>query len=372
MPSGAPIVQSVDAAVVGGGVIGLSAARAIAQRGLSVCVLERHPHAGMDTSTHNSGVIHAGLYHPRDSLKSRLCVQGRHFLYEFCAAHAVPHRRCGKFIVASSVREVGTLEALRNRGEANGVQGLELVDRSFLAAREPHVRGVAALYSPDSGTVDASALVKALLRSSVSEGVAFLPGTPLIGAERSRDGIALRTERETILARQVVNAAGLYSDAVTEMLGGEGFTIYPCRGEYAELVPAKRHLVNALVYPVPDASGHGLGVHLVPTLGGAVWIGPTVRYQDRKDDYEDNRSPIESFLEPVRALLPDVNLDDLRLAGSGVRPKLHPPSESFRDFLIRRDATNPRLVQAAGIDSPGLTASLAVGQLVSDIVAEGV
>ncbi len=358
----------IDVAVIGAGVTGLAAAGAIAATGASVCVLERHPRPGMDTSTHNSGVIHAGIYYPAGSLKARLCVEGRDLMYAFCARHGVPHVRSGKLIVAHNEDEVRELEELQRRGAANGVAGLEIVDRAFIVTREPAVNTRFALWSPDSGIVNAEEFVKALLRTASGAGVMFLPGTRLLGADRHGDGMLLTTERESIVARVVVNASGLYADEVSRMLGGETFRIYPCRGEYAEFTPAKRSLVNGLVYPLPHRSGHGLGVHLVRTTGGQVWLGPTIRYQDRKDDYETDREPLEAFAESARRLIDGVTIDDLRLSGSGIRAKLHPPTESFADFLIRRDRVNPAIVQASGIDSPGLTSSLAVGALVSNLV----
>ena len=363
-------MEQIDVAVIGAGVSGLAAAAAIAARGLSTCVLDRHLRPGLDTSTHNSGVIHGGMYYPAGTLKARLCVEGRRLLYQFCADHDVPHRRCGKIIIANNPSETHVLEDLWRLGQGNGVEDLEIVDAGFITRREPHVHAVAALYSPATGIVDAESYVKALLRTGEAAGVIFLPASRVVGAEPLNDGIALRTERETIHAQQVVNAAGLYADDVSTMLGGERFTIYPCRGEYAELTPAKRSIVNHLVYPVPDPAGHGLGVHLVKTLAGAVWLGPTVKYQERKDDYERDRLPVEAFLEPARRILRGIELQDLRLSGSGIRAKLQGPNESFADFFIARDLRNPALVQASGIDSPGLTSSLAIGKLVAEIVTE--
>ena len=250
------------------------------------------------------------------------------------------------------------------------MRGLDLVDRGFIAAREPHVAGVAALWSPDSGRLDASMLVLALRRVAEAAGAVSLLSAPLAGGRPGGDGYELRTAPETVAASVVVNAAG----PVCRRGIGACSTARPSDlsvpGEYASLRPSRRGLVNGLVYPLPHPSGHGLGVHLTRTSDGIVLLGPTDQIPGREGRLRGRPAARGSVPGAARQLLRGLTLEDLREAGTGIRAKLHPPEESFADFLIRRDRRHAALIHAAGIDSPGLTSCLAIGARVAGLVDE--
>ena len=336
----------------------------------------------MGASTRNSGVIHSGIYYPSGSLKGRFCVAGNRMLYEFCAQHKVPHRNCGKLVVAHDAKQIAELEHLAENGRANGVTGLRLVDRAAVRVREPHIDAAAALEVPSTGIISAEDLIKTLARMATDQGAGLLTRARVTRLDPRADSVAItlsegvdgegaQGSEETIEARCVINCAGLYADEIAAMLGNREHRIYPVRGEYCELVRAKSHLINNLVYPLPHADGLSLGVHLTRTLWDTVLVGPTADYVAEKNDYERNRLPVEEFVRRAKSLLPEIEAADLQLAYSGIRAKLVPPGHAgIADFVIERDKNVPGAIQLIGIESPGLTSSLAIAEMVTSLAAE--
>jgi glycerol-3-phosphate dehydrogenase len=361
-------LDTANVVVIGGGVVGLAIAAAISRRFDDVFVLEALPRFGLGASTRNSSVIHAGIYYPTGSLKARHCLEGSRLLYDFCAQNGVAHRRIGKLIVASD-SDYPALEALLRRGLENGVEGLEIVGHDVIARLEPEVVSPVGIYSPNTGVVDTEGLIAALARVASSNGAHLLPATRLMNAEVESNRAILKTDREEFAARVVVNAAGLFSDEVARMFGENRYQIFPCRGEYAEVAPSGRDLVNRLIYPLPFASG--LGVHFTRTTEGRLLLGPTARYVTQKDDYEGNPEELSSFWESARQIVPSLRLEDLRPGYSGIRARLLPEEEhSFADFVIERDTRAPFVIHTIGIESPGLTASLSIAASVSAMAGE--
>jgi glycerol-3-phosphate dehydrogenase len=363
--------EIANVVIIGGGVVGTAIAAEISRSYDDVFLLEAMPRLGLGSSTRNSGVIHAGIYYRPGSLKAFHCVRGAQWLYEFCREHNIPHRRTGKLIVGDAEEHLPALQALKERGEQNGVEGLKVVDGSFIQKLEPNVISPVALDSPNTGIVDAEELIKVLMRHALSNGAHFLTNTRVIGAEVKRGLAIIRTEREEVAARVVINAAGLYADEVARLFGYDKYTIYPCRGEYAELPPSRSGIINSLVYPLPLPSGHGLGVHFTKNLAGTLLVGPNARYVKTKDDYENGRAELITFYESAVQMVPNLRLEDLRPSYSGLRARLLPEHEhSFADFVIEHDPQLPSVIHCIGIESPGLTSCLSIGASVGAMVHE--
>jgi len=362
-------LEIANVVIIGGGVVGTTIAAEISRRYDDVFLLEAAPRLGMATSTRNSQVIHAGIYYKPGSLKAFHCVRGAPMLYEFCAAHNIPHERTGKLIVADCEDQLPILQDLKRRGDENGVEGLEIVDGEFIRRLEPNIISPLALNSPNTGIVDAEALIKTFERIAKSNGAHILTNTRVIGAVAGDGPVMIRTEREEFGARVAINCAGLYADDVARMFGYDKHTIYPCRGEYAELLPGARRLVNGLVYPLPLPTGHGLGVHFTKTTAGALLIGPNARYVKNKDDYEIDRTDLRDFYESAARMAPALRFEDMRPSYTGIRPRLTPEHEhSFADFVIEHDPNHPSIIHLIGIESPGLTSCLSISKSVAEMV----
>lgn len=358
----------IDALVIGGGVIGLALARALARSGRQVTLLEAEAQLGSHSSSRNSEVIHAGIYYTPGSLKARLCVAGRDSLYEFCRAEGVPHERIGKIIVATSEDEVHVLEQLERQAKANGVHDLVWLDQSRVFALEPKISAVRGLLSPSTGIVDSHAYMTALRREAERCGADIVVSTPVIGGRVVAGAIEMRTggaEPATLRCQSVVNAAGLGAPDIARAIAGIVVSAVPearfAKGHY--FVLGGRAPFQRLVYPVPAPGG--LGVHLTLDLAHHARFGPDVSWQGGVD-YSFDESRSEAFYRAIRRYYPSLPDGSLSPGYTGIRPKLSGPNEPNRDFLIQ-DATAhgvPGLVNLFGIESPGLTASLAIADYV--------
>lgn len=364
-------MDRVETVVVGAGVVGLAVARALALTGREVVILERERSFGTVTSARNSEVLHAGLYYPPGSLKARLCVDGARRLYAFCEEWNVPYRRCGKLIVACEAGERDGLAAIARRASACGAGPLEWMDRPQLLKLEPALRADAALLSPNTGIVDSHALMRALLADAEDHGATLAVASEAIGGEIGAGGIELRVvsgqAESRLVVRELVNAAGLGAQAFAARIGGLSPESIPplhlAKGSY--FATSGSAPFSRLVYPLPDSAG--LGVHLTLDLTGGGRFGPDVEWVSGVDYGVDVRRA-DAFVEQIRRYWPSMPDGALQPAYSGIRPKLVGPGEDPADFRI--DAADvhgvPGLVCLYGIESPGLTASLAIAARVVD------
>jgi L-2-hydroxyglutarate oxidase LhgO len=366
------LTELVDCAVIGAGIVGLAITRELALAGREVIVLEAADAIGTHTSSRNSEVIHAGLYYPHGSLKARFCVAGKRLLYEYCAGHGVAHSKIGKIVVAVTPDEIATLKSYVQKAQANGVNDLRWLSREELREMEPAVECIAGFLSPSTGIVDSHALMLAYQGDAESHGAVIAFKSPLKSGKVSADGLVLRVggdESMTIACRTVINSAGLFAQDVARSIEGMPASsippLYFAKAHYYTL--SGKPPFRRLVYPV--ASHAHLGVHVTVDLAGQVRFGPDVSWVDGVNyDFDSSRAPL--FYEAIRKYYPGLRDGELQPGYTGIRPKVSGPNEPPADFIIQgpRDHGVAGLIHLYGIESPGLTASLAIAQRVKRLL----
>jgi len=367
------LFESVDCVVIGAGVVGLAVARALALAGREVIVVEAAEGIGTETSSRNSEVIHAGIYYPKGSLMARTCVAGRRLLYAYCAAHGVPHRNCGKLIAATNEAENEKLAEIKGRAEANGVEGMRLLSAGEARAMEPNLHCTAALLSPRTGIIDSHSYMLALQGDAEERGAMLAFHSPVTQGRVVDGGIEIEvggTEPMNLRCRLVVNSAGLHAPALARKIVGMPSDRIPpayyAKGNYFTL--AGRSPFSRLIYPVPVPGG--LGVHITVDMGGQAKFGPDVEWIDAID-YTVDPHRADKFYAAVRRWWPELRDGALQPGYAGIRPKIVPPGVPGQDFTVQGPAQHgvPGLINLFGIESPGLTSSLALAEQVRDIAA---
>jgi L-2-hydroxyglutarate oxidase LhgO len=366
-------MDRVECLVIGAGVVGLGIARALARRGREVVIAEAADLIGSETSSRNSEVIHAGIYYPAGSLKAKLCVEGKQALYDYCTDRHVGHNRCGKLIVATDDSQIVELEALKKKAETNGVHDLQWLTRDEALALEPQLHCVAALLSPSTGIIDSHGLMLAYQGEAEDHGAMLALSSPVVRGKAANDGIVIETggaDPMTLKARIVVNAAGFAAQGIAAKIEGvrpESIPgCYYAKGNYFVLSGVKVPF-SRLIYPIPTPGG--LGTHVTIDMGGQMRFGPDVEWIEAID-YNVDPTRGDSFYAAVRQYWPGLPDGSIQPGYSGIRPKLsRGGGKAGDDFIIQGPEQNgvPGLINLFGIESPGLTASLSIGEMVADM-----
>jgi len=357
--------------------VGLAIAVELAKPGRRVFVIERNRTFGLETSSHNSEVIHDGFNNPASSLKTHLCLEGRFLLYELCEKYHIGHKRLGKIVLAADAEETKEIEHLYRQGTENGVDDLTFLTRAQIKRLEPNVEAVAGFLSPSAGIIDTHGLMWSFCGRARENGTDFVFNAEVIGIEKTAGGFKVSIKQaESISSLNttfVINAAGLYSDKVAALAGIDinkaNYRIHYCKGEYFSVAPRLRHVVGRLIYPVPEKAG--TGIHITLNLEGNIKLGPSALYLDTID-YSVDESSKTDFYNAAHRYLPAIRLDDLSPDFAGIRPKLQGPGEGFRDFVIQEESGRglPGLINLTGIESPGLTASPAIARYVREMLKD--
>mgnify|MGYP000272983591 CR=1 FL=1 len=364
-------MDNVDVVIIGAGVIGLAVAAKLSQQFKDVLVIEKNKSFGEETSSRNSEVIHAGIYYPQASLKAKFCVQGKELLYQYCHERHIPVNRIGKLVVAHGPSEEKVLEKTLMAAKANGVNDLIWLDNSTLKQLEPNLRASAALASPSTGIIDSHVYMQSLLAQAQENNALFVAQTKMLNAHPCQTGFKVtldsQGEQLTLQSKYLINCAGLHSEFVAKTIQGLDKSyiekLHWCRGHYFSY--QGRSPFKQLIYPIPR--DNGLGIHASLDMAGQLKFGPDTQYID-KLDYNFPVNLKEKFIEQVSQYFPDIDVDKLQPAYSGIRPKLQGKADGFRDFVIQTAETHKikGLINLFGIDSPGLTSSLAIANYVAE------
>jgi L-2-hydroxyglutarate oxidase LhgO len=367
-------MERANVVIIGGGIVGLAIAAKLSENVEGVIVLEKNKRIGQEVSSHNSGVIHSGIHYPKNSLKARLCVLGNGMLYEICKTNGIPYKKLGKLTVAIGESEIKEIERLRKQGEENGVEGLSILEEEEISKVEPNVVANRALLSPSTGIVEPDDLLNYFQARATANGASIALDTNVTGLRKEDSGYEVRGigagSRFSFQAESVINSAGLYSDRIAAMVGLDidrlEYRLHYCKGDYFRISGYRP--VRHLVYPVPK--GPGLGIHLTPDSSGSVKLGPNAYYV-ADIDYRVS-SKAEEFRADVMRFVPSLADKQILEDSSGIRPKLQGPNDSFKDFIIREegDLGFPGFIDLIGIESPGLTASPAIGEYVAEIYSK--
>jgi L-2-hydroxyglutarate oxidase LhgO len=370
--------MDADITIVGAGVIGLAIAENVSEKFKNVFLIEKHLSFGQETSSRNSEVIHAGIYYTKDSLKSRLCVEGKWLLYDYCKKHGVPFNNCGKLIVATSEEEIAIIENIRLTAMKNGVDDIRVLEKEQIAELEPHIVALKALFSPSTGIVDSHSLMKQYETNAINNGCQIVYGSEVTGISLIKNGYKidlLDADKKdySFTSGIVINSAGLTSDKISEMAGitDDDLKIHFCKGEYFRINPPKNRLIKRLVYPVPHHNMEGIGIHVTIDMGGGVKLGPDVKYLESNIyDYKLTPSKQEEFFKSAKKFLPFLEYDDLVPEMAGIRPKIQKPGDPLKDFYIKEETGRgyPGFINLIGMESPGLTASIAIAKYVKSLI----
>lgn len=372
--------MEIETTIIGAGVIGLAIAAELSKKSKNIFIIEGNSTFGEEISSRNSEVIHSGIYYPKNSKKAVLCVEGNPILRRLCKKWKIPHKMCGKLIVATREEEVAQLESLARRARANGVSGIDILSRADCQKLEPEVKALEALYSPWTGIIDSHRLMRHFVAQSGMNGVTFVYQTQVEQIKKTASGkyeiqvVYPDKETDRFTTSRVINCAGLSADKIAEMMGinidEHGYRQHFWKGEYFAAQGFEGKL-NRLVYPVPDLQMEGLGIHTTIDLGGRVKLGPNAVYMaDRDMDYTVAAAGRDDFFNAAKTYLPALKKEHLTPEMAGIRPKLQLPGDPAADFIINEESAKglPGVVNLVGIESPGLTSCVAIAMYVKDLI----